>query len=69
MYMNKFNIKYFGIIFLILVVALTIFVCCFRPQMHKIFQVNVIEYLIKINSDGSMTTTKNTTTTVLQENK
>ena len=35
--------------------------------MHKPFSINVIEYLVKINDDGSMSTTKQTTQTVLKK--
>lgn len=34
-----------------------------NPQMHKMFSMNIIDYLIKFNDDGSITTTKQTTTT------
>ena len=33
-----------------------------NPQMHKMFSMSVIDYLIKFNDDGSITTTKQTTT-------
>lgn len=34
-----------------------------KPVLHKPFSVNTIEYLVKVNDDGSMTTTKQTTYT------
>ncbi len=36
------------------------------PTMHKEFAINVVEYLIKINDDGSLSTTKKTTQTIIQ---
>ncbi len=38
-----------------------------NPKMHKPFQLNIIEYILKINTDGSVTTTKSVTTTVIKE--
>lgn len=37
-----------------------------KPQMHKMFSMSVIDYLIKFNDDGSITTTKQTTTTEIK---
>jgi hypothetical protein len=62
-----FGLKIIGFTILILAVAGTIWVCSAKPDMHKPFSVNTIEYLFKINKDGSMTTTKQTTQTVLKE--
>ncbi len=57
-----------GKISVIVIVAavsiLTITFCFIQPKMHKPFQLNIIEYLIKINNDGSMTTIKSITTEV-----
>lgn len=47
----------------------TVFFCISKPVLHKPFSVGVIDYLIKFNTDGSMTTTKQTTTTVIKEGK
>ena len=63
--MNK---SFFIIIGIILVVA-TGFVLVSKPVMHKQFNVSVIDYLIKFNDDGSMTTTKQTTITQVQEKR
>lgn len=60
--MNK---SFFIIIGIILVVATGV-VLISKPVMHKQFNVSVIDYLIKFNDDGSMTTTKQTTTTQVQ---
>ena len=38
-----------------------------KPALHKPFSVSIIDYIIKFNTDGSVTTTKQTTTTVLKE--
>lgn len=61
-----FGLKIIGFTILILAVAGTIWVCSAQPDMHKPFSVNTIEYLFKINKDGSMTTTKQTTQTVIK---
>lgn len=45
----------------------TIYLCISKPVLHKPFSISVIDYLIKFNTDGSMTTTKQTTTTVIKE--
>ena len=37
-----------------------------NPQMHNMFSMSVIDYLIKFNDDGSITTTKQTTTTEIK---
>lgn len=63
--MNK---SLFIIIGILLVIA-TGFVLISKPVMHKQFNVSVIDYLIKFNDDGSMTTTKQTTTTQVQEER
>ncbi len=63
--MNK---SFFIIIGILLVIA-TGFVLISKPVMHKQFNVSVIDYLIKFNDDGSMTTTKQTTTTQVQEKR
>ena len=55
---------------LILSAVFTIGVCIKKPVMHKPFSVNTVEYLVKINDDGSMTTTKQTTyTEFMRESK
>lgn len=38
-----------------------------KPVQHKQFAIQVIDYLIKFNTDGSITTTKQTTTTQIQK--
>lgn len=40
-----------------------------NPQMHKMFSMSVIDYLIKFNDDGSITTTKQTTTTEIKHGR
>ena len=48
----------------------TIWISTQQPQMHKPFSVDTIEYLFKINKDGSMTTTKQVITqTLIKDNK
>lgn len=64
---KKISLKATGLILGVMVFCATAAICIVKPVMHKPFSVNVIEYLIKINDDGSVTTTKQTTTTVLEE--
>ena len=59
----SFSLKVIGLGILIVVAALTIWICAEKPDMHKPFSLNTIEYLFKINKDGSLTTTKQITTT------
>lgn len=63
--MNK---SFFIIIGTLLVIATGI-VLISKPVMHKQFNVSVIDYLIKFNDEGSMTTIKQTTTTQFQEKR
>ena len=60
------GLKIIGFAILALAIAGTVWVCSAQPDMHKPFSVNTIEYLFKINKDGSMTTTKQTTQTVIK---
>ena len=62
----SFGLKIIGFGLLVLIVGLSIWICSAQPDMHKPFSVNTIEYLFKINKDGSMTTTKQTTQTVIK---
>ncbi len=48
-------------------VIFTIIPFVVKPALHKPFSVSVIDYIIKFNNDGSVTTTKQTTTNVLKE--
>ena len=65
----KFGMKVFGIIILSVLLTCTTAICIKKPQMHKPFSLNIIEYFIKINDDGSMTTTKQVTKTIIKEKK
>jgi len=62
----SFSLKVIGLGILILAAGLTIWICTAQPDMHKPFSLNTIEYLFKINKDGSVTTTKQVTTNVLE---
>ena len=59
--------KAFFIIILLVFVISTGFIVTQKPVMHKAFSLSVIDYLIKFNTDGSITTTKQTTTTQLKQ--
>jgi len=60
------GLKIVGFGILAIVIGVTVWVCSTQPEMHKPFSMNTIEYLFKINKDGSMTTTKQTTQTVIK---
>ena len=59
----SFSLKIIGLGILIALAAFTIWICSEQPDMHKPFSLNTIEYLFKINKDGSVTTTKQVTQT------
>ena len=63
----SFSLKIIGMSLLIIALALTIWICMAQPEMHKPFSLNTIEYLMKINKDGSVTTTKQVTQTVIKD--
>ena len=62
----KFGLKIVLFFILAVVVSITLWICFTQPDMHDPFSVNTIEYLFKINKDGSMTTTKQVTETVIK---
>ena len=57
--------------FVVCLSAITIFatgcICVIHPNSHKQFSISIIDYIFKFNTDGSITTTKQTTTTFIQE--
>ena len=63
----KFGLKMVLFFILAIAVSVTIWICVAQPDMHDPFSVNTIEYLFKINKDGSMTTTKQVTETVIKD--
>ena len=63
----KFSIKVASFVILAVVLGLSVWICVQKPDMHKQFSVNIIEYLMKINKDGSVTTTKQVTQTVVDK--
>lgn len=66
----SFGLKIIGLGIIIILVGVTIWISSQQPDMHKPFSINTIEYLFKINKDGSMTTTKQVTTqTLIKDNK
>ena len=63
----KFSLKVAVFVTFAVVLGATIWICTAKPDMHKMFSLNVIEYLMKINKDGSVTTTKQVTQTVVDK--
>ncbi|MCQ2739407.1 MAG: hypothetical protein MJ237_04180 [bacterium] len=59
----SFSLKVIGIALLIGIISLSIYICSQKPDMHKPFSMDTVEYLLKKNDDGSMTTTKQVTQT------
>jgi hypothetical protein len=68
MALKKFSLKGFGVAISILCLIISGLICFTLPKMHKPFSIDIIEYLIKINDDGSMTTTKQVTKTIIKQN-
>ena len=65
--MCKVNLKIFTTIVICFLLVLSVGFAVKKPKMHNPLQINVIEYFLKINSDGSVTTTKSVTTNVIKE--
>lgn len=61
------NNKFIFVLLITIGLISTICLCVSKPVLHKPFSISVIDYLIKFNTDGSMTRTKQTTTTVIKE--
>ena len=62
---KNLSLKITGIVLIVLMLGATVGICAASPKLHKQFSINIIEYLIKINDDGSVSTTKQTTQTIL----
>lgn len=63
----SFSLKLVGLGILAIVICVSLWLCFAPPEMHKPLSLNTIEYLFKINKDGSVTTTKQVTQTVYKE--
>ena len=62
------SLKVAGVILCLSAFLGTFFIFIMQPKMHKPFSVDIVEYLVKFNTDGTMTTTKQTTKTILKKN-
>ena len=60
-------LKFTGVILSVTALLLSGCICVMQPKMHKPFAIDIVEYFIQINDDGSMTTTKQTTKTILKK--
>ena len=60
----KSGLKVTAFIIAIFLIAGSAWICVKKPQMHKPFSIEAVEYLLKINKDGTMSTTKKTTRTI-----
>ena len=63
----KFSIKTLFTTLVIIGIIFTLFICFDKPILHKPFNINTVEYLLKIHDDGSLTTTKTITKTQYRE--
>lgn len=59
----KLSIKIFTSIIIIIAVLVTVTIIFIQPKMHKEFNFNIIERVLKINSDGTTSIIETTTTT------
>ena len=64
---KNMNLKAVSLVLVLLMFGTTLGICISAPKMHKEFSISIIDYLIKFNDDGSMSTTKQTTQTVRQK--
>lgn len=64
--MKQSNLKAIGIFFVILIVLSTAAFCFVKPDMHKPFEISVIEYLLKIDTNGNAVINKEITTTKVE---
>ena len=62
--MKSLKLFFLASVFAILLITCGVYIA--KPIQHKQFAIQVIDYLIKFNTDGSITTTKQTTTTQIQ---
>lgn len=61
------SLKIIGLSILIILAGFTFWICTAKPVLHKPISLNTIEYLLKINKDGSVTTTKQITQTIIKQ--
>ena len=59
----KLSVKIFMSVILTLAICITALVIFVQPKMHKEFNFNIIERVLKINNDGSTSVIETTTTT------
>ena len=62
----KLSIKIFTTVFIIIVILVTLGIVIVKPQMHKAFNFNIIERVLKFNKDGTTTIYETTTTNDVQ---
>lgn len=58
----KLSMKIFAALFIIIALVATVTVTIIQPKMHKEFNFNIIEKMIKFNDDGSTSIIETTTT-------
>ena len=66
----KLNIKIIFVVIFLVAFVLSAVICVCKPTMHKQFSIDIVDYFVKINDDGTMSTIKQTTKTIIKkENK
>lgn len=63
----KMNTKGITVVIIALTVLFSAGLCLTKPLMHKQFSIDIVDYFVKINDDGTMTTVKQTTKTILKK--
>lgn len=58
----KLTFKIFTTVFIILAIVTTLVLMVVQPKMHKEFNFNIIERVLKFNDDGSTSIIETTTT-------
>ena len=61
------NLRTIIIVIICISAIATIGLCIKKPDMHKQVSIDIVDFLFKRNDDGSITTTKQTTRTIIQK--
>ena len=63
----KTNLKAAGVSIIAAAIAASTAICLIKPKMHSPVSFEMIEYIFNINKDGSITTTKKITKTIIKK--
>ncbi len=67
MNINKLNIKTPLTLLITGIALITLLLCILQPKMHKQFEISIIKHIIKIDSNGDTTVTREITTTKIKD--